>query len=305
MFKREALKFLNNWKEKHDRKPLVIRGARQVGKTTLVKIFSPQFKQYIYLNLELNEERKIFEDKNNFEEVIDALFFLKNGKKNELDTLIFIDEIQNSPEAIKYLRYFYETKKDIAVIAAGSLLESLIDKDIAYPVGRVEFFALRPFSFREYLNAVNEINSLETINNIPFPGFAHDKLISLFRRYALIGGMPEVIKKYSENSDLNETKEIVRNLILSYKADIEKYARNQTVNRIIRHIIDNAFYFAGERIKFNRFANSDYRSREVGECFRILEKTMLLQLVYPATSVNLYRLFKLYKRNRKRCIQFH
>lgn len=287
MFKREALKFLNNWKEKPDRKPLVIRGARQVGKTTLVNIFSIQFKQYIYLNLELTEERKIFEDKNNFEEIIDALFFLKNGKKNKLDTLIFIDEIQNSPEAVKYLRYFYEKKKDIAVIAAGSLLESLIDKDIAYPVGRVEFFALRPFSFREYLNACNEINSLEIIDNIPFPGYAHDKLISLFKRYALIGGMPEVIKKYSENSDLNETKEIVRNLILSYKADIEKYARNQTVNWIIRHIIDNAFYFAGERIKFNRFANSDYRSREVGECFRILEKTMLLQLVYPATSVNL------------------
>jgi uncharacterized protein len=99
--------------------------------------------------------------------------------------------------------------------------------------------------------------------------------------------MPEVIKKYSENTDLNETKEVIQNLILSYKADIEKYARNQTVNNIVRHIIDNAFYFAGERIKFNRFANSDYRSREVGECFRILEKTMLLQLVYPATSVSL------------------
>ncbi len=287
MFKRKALQFLNRWKEKPNRKPLIIRGARQVGKTTLVNIFSKTFKQYIYLNLELAEDRKIFEDRQNFEEVIDALFFLKNGKKNIPGTLIFIDEIQNSPEAVKYLRYFYEKKKEIAVIAAGSLLETLFEKDIAYPVGRVEFFALRAFSFREFLNAKEEENSLDTIDIIPFSEYAHDKLISLFRKYALIGGMPEVIKKYLENTDLNETKEVIQNLILSYKADVEKYARNQTVNNIVRHIIDNAFYFAGERIKFNRFANSDYRSREVGECFRILEKTMLLQLVYPATSVSL------------------
>lgn len=99
--------------------------------------------------------------------------------------------------------------------------------------------------------------------------------------------MPEAIAKYSENRNLNEVKEVVQNLILSYKSDIEKYARNETVSNIIRHIIDNAFYYAGERITFHRFAQSDYRSREVGECFRVLEKTMLLQLVYPATSVRL------------------
>lgn len=284
MFYREALEFLERWKEKPTRKPLIIRGARQVGKTTLVNLFSKNFNQYIYVNLDLKEDRKIFEDKKNFEEMIDALFFLKNSKKNEIDTLIFIDEIQNSIEAIKYLRYFYEKRKDIAVISAGSLLETLINKEITYPVGRVEFLAIRPFSFREFLMAIEERNSLEAIDNIPFPEYAHDKLISLFRKYTLIGGMPEIINKYSEKNDISELKEIVQNLILSYKADVEKYARNETISRIVRHIIDNAFYFAGERIKFNRFANSDYRSREAGECFRILEKTMLLNLVYPTTS---------------------
>jgi len=132
--------------------------------------------------------------------------------------------------------------------------------------------------------ALEEKNSLEAIDSIPFPEYAHDKLISLFRKYTLIGGMPEIIKKYSENNDISELKIIIQNLILSYKADVEKYARNETISRIVRHIIDNAFYFAGERIKFNKFANSDYRSREVGECFRILEKTMLLNLVYPSTT---------------------
>ncbi len=287
MFYRSTLKFLNNWRIKSDRKPLVIRGARQVGKTTLVEIFSKGFRQYISLNLEFPSDRKIFEEKQNFDEVLDALFFNKNGDRKISDTLIFIDEIQNCPEAIKYLRYFYENKKEYAVITAGSLLETLLNEDVTYPVGRVEFLAVRPFSFIEFLSALEEKNALEVMNTIPFPEFAHQKLMTLFRRYTLLGGMPAVIKNYAENMNLNETKSIIGNLILSYKSDIEKYARNETVNKIIRHIIDNVFYFAAERIKFNRFANSDYRSREVGGCFRILEKTMLIELVYPVTSVKL------------------
>lgn len=286
-FNRTALKFLSEWKLKSDRKPLVIRGARQVGKTTLVEMFAKNFKQFISLNLELAEDRSIFENKKNFEEVIDALYFLKNANKSEKDTLLFIDEIQNSPQTIKYLRYFYENQKDIAVITAGSLLETIIDKELSYPVGRVEFFALRPFSFREYLTAMGEEQAIKAIDTIPFPAYAADKLITLFRKYALIGGMPEVLKNFAEDGDMVKVKDIIKNLVLSYKTDVEKYARNDTVNKIIRHIIDKAFYFAGERIKFNRFGNSDYRSREVGECFRILEKTMLLKMVYPATSTML------------------
>lgn len=286
-FEREAQQYLENWRVKKDRKPLVIRGARQVGKTTLVEMFSKNFKQFISLNLELSEDRKIFEDKQNFEDVLDTLFFIKNAKKAESDTLLFIDEIQYSSSAIKYLRYFYEQKKDIAVVTAGSLLETLIDKDIGYPVGRIEFLALRPFSFREFLNAMGEEQSLSAIETIPFPEYAHEKLSSLFNRYSLIGGMPEVVKNYAEYGDITNVKDIIQNLVLSYKTDVEKYARNDTVNKIIRHIIDNAFYYAGERIKFNRFGNSDYRSREVSECFRILEKTMLMNLVYPTTSLRL------------------
>lgn len=286
-FNREILKYLEHWRLKNDRKPLVIRGARQVGKTTLVEMFSKNFKQFISLNLELNEDRKIFEDKNNFDDVLDALFFNKNAIKTEPDTLLFIDEIQYSPSALKYLRYFYEQRNDIAVISAGSLLETLINKDISYPVGRVEFLALRPFSFREFLNAMGEEQSLKAIDTIPFPDYAHEKLCSLFSKYSLIGGMPEIVKNYAEHRDLLRLKEIIKDLVLSYKTDVEKYARNDTVNKILRHIINNAFYYAGEKIKFNRFGNSDYRSREVGECFRILEKTMLMKLIYPTTSLKL------------------
>lgn len=285
MFKRELLHQLSEWSKKKNRKPLVLRGARQVGKTTLVNLFSENFNQYIYLNMDLPDEKRIFEDAKSFNDLVDAIYFIKNARKTEKDTLLFIDEIQNSPEAVKYLRYFYENLKDLCVIAAGSLLETLIDKEISFPVGRVEYLAVRPFSFREFLSAGNFNKELEAIDTLPFSEFAHERLLSLFRKYALIGGMPEVVKLYFETNDLVEIKNSINNLIITYKDDVEKYARNETTGKIIRHIIDNVFNYAAERITFNNFAGSNYRSREVSESFRILERTMLIRLLYPTTSI--------------------
>ena len=285
MFKRELLHQLSEWSKKKNRKPLVLRGARQVGKTTLVNLFSENFNQYIYLNMDLPDEKRIFEDAKSFNDLVDAIYFIKNARKTEKDTLLFIDEIQNSPEAVKYLRYFYENLKDLCVIAAGSLLETLIDKEISFPVGRVEYLAVRPFSFREFLSAGNFNKELEAIDTLPFPEFAHERLLSLFRKYALIGGMPEVVKLYFETNDLVEIKNSINNLIITYKDDVEKYARNESSGKIIRHIIDNVFNYAAERITFNNFAGSNYRSREVSEAFRILERTMLIRLLYPTTSL--------------------
>jgi len=287
MYQRELKSELKNWLTKKNRKPLVLRGARQVGKTTLINLFSENFRQYIYLNMDLPEERRIFENAKSFNELLEAIFFLKNASRTEKDTLVFIDEIQNSPAAVKYLRYFYENNKDLPVVAAGSLLETLIDKEISFPVGRVEYLAVRPFSFREFLTAGNYLNELEAINTIPFPDYAHEKLLTLFRKYSLTGGMPEIVKLLYETNDLLLIKNTVRNLIIAYKDDVEKYARNENLNRIIRHIIDNAFFYASDRITFNHFANSNYRSREVSEAFKIVEKTMLLRLVYPTTSCKL------------------
>ena len=285
MFKRELLHQLSEWSKKKNRKPLVLRGARQVGKTTLVNLFSENFNQYIYLNMDLPDEKRIFEDAKSFNDLVDAIYFIKNARKTEKDTLLFIDEIQNSPDAVKYLRYFYENLKDLCVIAAGSLLETLIDKEISFPVGRVEYLAVRPFSFREFLSAGNFNKELEAIDTLPFPEFAHERLLSLFRKYALIGGMPEVVKLYFETNDLVEIKNSINNLIITYKDDVEKYARNESSGKIIRHIIDNVFNYAAERITFNNFAGSNYRSREVSEAFRILERTMLIRLLYPTTSL--------------------
>jgi len=288
MFKRDILKKLSVWAQKSDRKPLILRGARQVGKTTAIHLFSEQFDQYLYLNLELTEERSIFERDYSIEELTQAIFFYKNQVKREDKILIFIDEIQSCPAAVSYLRFFYETFPDLYIVAAGSLLETLIDTHISFPVGRVEYLVMKPLSFKEFLNALNEEISLDILKNkIPVPDFAHGKLIKLFHTYSIIGGMPEIVRKYSDQRDILSLNSIFDNLIVSYLDDVEKYARNHSMANVIRHAVSNAFYEAGSRIKFQGFGNSNYKSREMGEALKVLEKAMLIYLLYPSSSVKL------------------
>lgn len=281
MFTRKPLQKLQNWRNSSHRKPLILRGARQVGKTTLVNMFAKSFDQYIYLNLDLLSDRKIFDENEDFDTLIKAIFFLKNANESSSQTLIFIDEIQNSPKAVSALRYFYEKRPDLFVIAAGSLLESLLNLQISFPVGRVEFMTIRPLTFEEFLIASENKNLVEAYNSIPFFEYAYDKLNEYFKTYLLIGGMPEVVDNYIKNNDFNKIKSIISNLVIAYKDDVEKYAETQSSKAITRHIIDNSFFYAGEKITFQGFGNSNYRSREVGESFRMLEKTMLLKLIYP------------------------
>ncbi len=287
MFNRILLDHLKSWKEKSDRKPLVLRGARQVGKTTLVNIFSTEYDQYIRLNLEKTEDLKIFDPSRTFEELITAIFFLKNKTRKPPNTLIFIDEIQNSPHAVKSLRYFYEEAPDLHVIAAGSLLETLFENEISFPVGRVEYLAVHPCSFSEFLVAMGEEKSADLLRQFPVPDYAHEKLMKLFNLYSLLGGMPAIIQNYAEYRDLVKLAPVYDSLVVSYLDDVEKYARNANLRQVIRHVIATSFFYSGTRITFERFGNSNYRSREVGEAFRTLEKAMLLQLVYPSESASL------------------
>lgn len=288
MFTRLILKELEEWSAKTPRKPLVIRGARQVGKTTVVTQLGSQFEQYIYMNLELEEDKKPFLDYSNLDNLIQALFFLKNKSlQQKNNTLLFIDEIQEVPEALTMLRYFFEQEPGIAVIAAGSLLETLFNKDISFPVGRIEYKVMRPVSFPEFLSALAETAALEQLLKVPVAKFTHDKLLQLFHTYALIGGMPEIINHYAQHKDLTALSPIYDSLISGYMDDVEKYAVNASQVLHIRHVIRSSFSQAGKRIKFEGFGNSTYRSREMGESLRTLEKTMLLQLIYPNTSATL------------------
>ncbi len=287
MFDRTIVKELEKWVKKTNRKPLVLRGARQVGKTTAVEIFSKQFDQYIYLNLEVASEHKLFEMDYSVEELIQAIFFEKNKKKSKGKTLIFIDEIQNSPKAVSMLRYFYESAKNFFVIAAGSLLESLIDRQISFPVGRVEYLYMKPLTFDEYIAAAGDNSSLEVLDQIPCPNFAHEKLLKKFYRYTLIGGMPEIVDVYCKTQNMVELKIVYESLLRSYLEDVEKYARNNTLARVISHAIESSFYSAASRIHFEGFGRSNYRSREMSEALKTLEKAMLVYLMYPTTATSL------------------
>ena len=284
MFSRNIVQELRQWAVKKDRKPLILRGARQVGKTTAVDIFSKDFDQYLYLNLEKKEAAEIFNYNLSTEDLIQAIYLFKDISPSKGKTLLFIDEIQNSPQAIAQMRYFYESAKELHVIAAGSLFEVMArDSHTSFPVGRVEYMFMYPLMFEEFLVATGEEQALKYFNNIPLPGFSFSKLHKLFHKYVLIGGMPEVVNAYIEKKDITSLTPIYQGLLTSYLDDVSKYARNKTMVQVIRHAIESAPLEAGRRIKFHGFGNSNYRSREMGEALRTLERAMLIYLLYPST----------------------
>lgn len=152
MYPRKIIHELKIWAARPDRKPLVLRGARQVGKTTAVKIFAAEFDTFISLNLEISEDNVLFTKGSSLSISLDAICFVKGVPRNmQGRILIFIDEIQKSPEAVSRLRYFYEEVPHIYVIVAGSSLETMINTHISFPVGREEFMLMHPFSFEEYV----------------------------------------------------------------------------------------------------------------------------------------------------------
>ena len=285
-FSRNITKKLNAWRTSPNRKPLILRGARQVGKTTLIKQFAGNYKQSILLNLEKPEDRYYFEEYSNVKIIVEALFLSHNIETERIgETLLFLDEIQESPKAIGLLRYFYEEFSELHIIAAGSLLEFAMRKVKSFPVGRVEFLYLNPLNFPEYLAAIEHNSAIKMLNNIPVEPFAHKVLLDLFNRYAIIGGMPEVVKVILQKNSIADLQRVYESIWSTYQKDVEKYAYNETDRRVIRHIISTAFLYIDERIKFQNFGNSNYKSREVGEAMRNLDDAKIIQLIYPTTDV--------------------
>lgn len=284
MFKRDILFHLEQWKDDTHRKPLILRGARQVGKTTVVNEFGKQFDNYLPLNLEKKEAAALFELSIPLRDLMPLLFAHTGKIKKEGTTLLFIDEIQNSPRAIALLRYFYEELPEIYVIAAGSLLENLVDVRVSFPVGRVQYLALRPCSFREFLGAIGEEALLPVLDTPHLTTAFHDRLIALFNIYTLIGGMPEVVQRYAERRDILALESVYETLLQGYRDDVEKYAQGKQLPEVVRFILKDGWHKAGQTVTLGGFAGSSYNAREVGEAFRLLEKAMLLELVYPTTA---------------------
>jgi predicted AAA+ superfamily ATPase len=287
MFYRKTISELRSWAQNPNHKPLVLRGARQVGKTTMVELFAKDFDIFLHLNLERKADCNVFEENHSADDVLTAIFLLKNKLRKNGRTLLFIDEIQNSPQAVALLRYFYEDIPDLYVIAAGSLLETLMNRKIMFPVGRVEYLVMRPCSFSEFLGALDENQLSESLLAVDLPAAIHSHVMKLFNVYALVGGMPEAIASYAEKRDWVALRKIYNTIIAGYQDDTEKYAKNDTHLNGLRHVLMHGWHFAGQRIKFERFANSNYKSRETGEAFRTLEKAMLVELSYSTTVTDL------------------
>lgn len=287
MFERQIMTHLRQWKGKSNHKPLVLRGARQVGKTTVIDAFGKDFDNYLYFNLDEDGDRALFERNISLDDLIDSLFARLGMRKKEGSTLLFIDEIQSSPQTISLLRYFKEKRPDIHVISAGSLLENVVDVKVSFPVGRVDYMALHPCSFYEFLTALGKDNLRYFIDNPEQSVAVHDELMSLFNQYTIVGGMPEVVQEYANTRDVLALDDIYESLLQGYKDDVEKYVQSGKLAEVVRFLISASWTKAGQAVTLGGFADSAYKAREVGEAFRLLQKAMLLELVYPTTSVTI------------------
>ncbi len=240
---RLILKKLVAWKNNKKRKPLLLNGARQVGKTYLVKeIFGKQyFDNIIYVNFETNNIiSKAIDENITPDYIIKNLELAFNEKIDKEKTLIFFDEIQNNTRALTSLKYFCENAPEYHIIGAGSLLGVHIkEKNFSFPVGKVDILTIYPLTFEEFLLNTNNSLLIEKIkdsfnNDTPLPEIIHNKALDLYYDYLILGGMPEVIKAYLESNSIISAIDYQKNIIESYKNDITKYCKNGTeANKII------------------------------------------------------------------------
>lgn len=234
--KRKELRFLLDWKLKPDRKPLIINGARQVGKTWLLKEFATgQFKNYAYVNLESAAAFKtVFEDGFDLARILTAIEIQTGIKIEPGKTLLILDEIQEVPKALLSLKYFYEQIPQLHVACAGSLLGIALGKKTSFPVGKVEFLDLYPLNFPEYIEAIGHVQLAEALNRQDWTLLsAFDaKLHELLRQYYFIGGMPEVVASFINEGDFAKVRSIQKNILRSYELDFSKHASSSIVPRI-------------------------------------------------------------------------
>ena len=233
---RFAMQFLKKWKNKNNRKPLVIRGARQVGKTWLMKKFGEnEYEQTAYVNFENAKRLKsLFIDDFDIQRIITALQIETGIQINAKNTLIIFDEIQEAEGAITSLKYFYENAPQFHVVAAGSLLGVALHQKTSFPVGKVEFMELYPLSFFEFLLAIGQQPLLALLNSkdwVLIKSF-REKYIHYLRKYYFIGGMPEVVRSFKNNNNFQEVRNLQKQILSAYEQDFSKHAPYGIVPRI-------------------------------------------------------------------------
>lgn len=233
---RYAMRQLEEWYNRKNRKPLILKGARQVGKTWLMKEFGRNhFKYTAYVNFDNNKNMaNVFEGDYDIGRILMAINIETGVKIHPKETLIIFDEIQESPKAIASLKYFCEEAPEYAVIAAGSLLGVAIHKGISFPVGKVDTLDLNPLSFREFLLAVGEEGLVRLIEDMDIPLIENfrEKYIEWLKKYYFIGGMPEVVSSFVEERDFTEVRRLQKRIIEMYEADFSKHTTTNELPRI-------------------------------------------------------------------------
>lgn len=282
--------FLVHWKNKKTRKPLVIRGARQVGKTFSVGYFgNQQFDNFVKVDFELERSvHKIFDGDLKADKILLQLEAAYEQRIVPGKTLLFFDEIQECSRAVISLRYFYEQMPELHLIAAGSLLELALG-DFSFPVGRVEFQWLRPLGFDEFLWATGYSELAHHLPTVEvedaLPDFIHDKLMEQLRYYFLVGGMPEAVSVFADTSSLTEVNSVQKNLSQSYLQDFTKYG--QKIDRdCIEHIFQYMPGHVGQRIKYTALY-PEKRIEKIKQSLHLLELMLLVQKVSSTTGQGL------------------
>lgn len=234
--RRQQLTFLQNWKNSPYRKPLIIHGARQVGKTWLAREFGKnQYEKVAYIDF-LNNPRmqELFKQDLDVDRILQGLKAESETDIEPQNTLIILDEIQNVPEALTALKYFYENTPEYHIIVAGSLLGLSVNHNVSFPVGKVDFMTLRPLSFIEFIDALGERQLLDLLNSddISLISMFRDRYINLLKTYYFVGGMPEVVKMYVNTSSWNKVRRVQKDILIAYDSDFGKHAPINIVPRI-------------------------------------------------------------------------
>jgi predicted AAA+ superfamily ATPase len=286
-FKRTLEQALIQWRDQPSRKPLLLRGARQVGKSFLVETFGQTyFENVVSINFELSPEFKSCFISLKPQDICNAIKVLQDTPIIPGKTLLFLDEIQDCPDAIRSLRYFKELMPELHVIGAGSLLELLLKHaDYRMPVGRVSSLYLYPLSFHEFLQAYNAdaLNAIKTASlKEPILPAIHEYLLKQVHLYTLLGGMPEVAASYQETQDLRETQRIQSEILDTYQKDFGHYEGVASVPQL-RRCFEMIPKMIGQQIKYNKI-DSDLRSRDLKLALSALEESYIIQKIQATTA---------------------
>ena len=300
-------KELVNWKNKVNRKPLIVQGARQVGKTYAIKTFGKlEFSQCIYLNFDENPEYKdFFKDTKDVSRIVKNIELAFGVQVNPENTLLFFDEIQECNEALNTLKYFYENYPEYYICCAGSLLGVAMSRGNSFPVGKVDFCTLYPFSFEEFLKEVDAhlYTYYQTIDTLePIPTLFFNQLQENFKMYMLTGGMPEAILTYLTTKNTEQVQNVMQAILRAYALDFSKYASNKDVVKILHTWNSIPSQLARENKKFLfQTIKTGARAREYEDAVNWLVNAGLVYKIYrnnkPAFPVSAYddlNAFKIY-----------